>query len=58
MEIIFSFFSAICSLIVDIIYENVITNNLFTFDIQKKKKFILIKKGKNAVYKIIKEKKI
>ena len=36
MEIISSFFGAICSFIVDILYENSIVNNLFSFDIKKK----------------------
>lgn len=42
MEIISSFFGLISSFIVDIYYENSITNNLFSFDI--KKKLISIKK--------------
>ena len=53
MDIIFSFFSVICSLFVDKSYEQKITNNLFSFDI--KQKLILIKKGKNSVFKINKE---
>ena len=53
MDIIFSFFSVICSLFVDKSYEQKITNNLFSFDI--KQKLILIKKGKNSEFKINKE---
>ena len=44
MEIIRSFLSLICSLIVDILYQNNITNNLFSYNL--KKKFILLKKIK------------
>ena len=36
MESISSFFSLICSFIVNILYENSITNHLFLFDLQKK----------------------
>jgi hypothetical protein len=46
MEIISSFFGLICSFIVDIFYENSITNNLFSFDL--KKKLISIKKIDNS----------
>ena len=53
MDIIFSFFSVICSLFVDKTYEQKITNNLFSFDI--KQKLILIKKGKNLCLKLIKK---
>ena len=50
MEIISSFFGLICSFIVDIFYENSITNNLFSFDL--KKKLISIKKIDNSfIYK-------
>ena len=50
MEIISSFFGFICSFIVDIFYENSITNNLFSFDL--KKKLISIKKIDNSfIYK-------
>ena len=54
MEIMYSFFSVICSLIADVLYEKKITNNLFSFDLDKK--LILIKKGKNSLYKITREK--
>ena len=50
MEIMFSFFSIICSLVSDILYEKTITNNLFAFDI--KKKFVLIKKRNNPIFHI------
>ena len=36
MESISSFFGLICSVIVNILYENEITNYLFSFDLQKK----------------------
>ena len=36
MDIMESFFEVICSLIVDVIYENSITNELFSFNINKK----------------------
>ena len=49
MEIIFSFFSVISSLVVDTLYEKNIANNLFSFNV--KKKFILIKKEKNSTFK-------
>ena len=55
MEIIFSFFSVISSLVVDTLYEKNIANNLFSFNV--KKKFILIKKEKNTTFKINKETK-
>ena len=55
MEIIFSFFSVISSLVVDTLYEKNIANNLFSFNV--KKKFILIKKEKNSTFKINKETK-
>lgn len=42
MEIISSFFGLICSFIVDILYEQEIINNLFSFDLNKK--IIIIKK--------------
>ena len=44
MEIISSFFGAICSFIVDILYEKSIVNNLFSFDLDKK--IISIKNNK------------
>ena len=50
MEIVFSFFNLICSLIVDMLYEKKFTNNLFSFDIPKR--LILIKKGKNSSFTI------
>ena len=53
MDLIFSFFSVICSLFVDKSYEQKIINNLFSFDI--KQKLILIKKGQNSELKINKE---
>ena len=50
------FFGLICSFIVDIFYENSITNNLFSFDLQKK--LISIKKIDDTfVYKINKKEK-
>ena len=49
MEIINSFFGVICSLIVDIIYEKTITNDLFSFNIDKK--LILLKKINNTMFK-------
>ena len=56
MELISSFFGLICSFIVDIFYENSITNNLFSFDLQKK--LISIKKIDDTfVYKINKKEK-
>ena len=45
MEIFNSFFGVICSLIVDIIYEKTMTNDLFSFNIDKK--LILLKKVNN-----------
>ena len=53
MEIIFSFFGLICSLIVDTLYEKKLTNNLFSFNVSKK--LILTKTQKNSVLKINKE---
>ena len=41
MELVDSFFTVICSLVVDILYERKITNNLFSFN--NDKKLILIK---------------
>ena len=49
MEMIYSLFSLICSFIVDILYERKITNNLFSFDIEKK--LILINQSKDFVIK-------
>ena len=43
MEIIFSFFNIICSLITKILYEKSLVNNLFEFDLNKK--VILIKEN-------------
>ncbi len=54
MEIMFSFFSMICSLIVDILYEKTLTNNLFTYNLTRKT--ILIKKRGNPIFKINKDK--
>ena len=56
MEIIYSFFGLICSLIVDTLYEKAIMNNLFSFDL--KNKFLLIKKRKNSKIVFNKEKNI
>ena len=53
MEIIYSFFSVICSLIADIIYEKTITNDLFSFNMDKK--LILIKKVNNIMFKYNKD---
>ena len=53
MEIIYSFFSVICSLIADIIYEKTITNDLFSFNMDKK--LILIKKVNNLMFKYNKD---
>ena len=53
MEIIYSFFSVICSLIADIIYEKTITNDLFSFNMDKK--LILIKKVNNMMFKYNKD---
>ena len=51
MESISSFFGLICSVIVNILYENEITNYLFSFDLQKK--LIKIKNdGKLSEYKL------
>ena len=55
MEIIYSFFGVICSLIADIIYEKTVTNDLFSFNMDKK--IILIKKGKEHIFKFNKENK-
>ena len=50
MEAISSFFTLICSFIVDILYEQTIANNLFSFDLSKK--IIIIKnKGNNSQVK-------
>ena len=56
MEMIYSFFSLICSLIVDILYERKIINNLFSFNIDKK--LILIKESKNSEIKFNNDKNI
>ena len=50
MEIMSSLFAVICTVIVDMLYEKRITNNLFSFDIQKK--LILIKDEKNSSFRI------
>ena len=55
MEIINSFFGLICSLIVDIIYEKTMTNDLFSFNIDKK--LILLKKINDPIYKFNEDKK-
>ena len=47
MEIISSFFGLICSFVVDILYEQSITNNLFSFDLGKK--IISIKNNENDI---------
>ena len=49
MEIIYSFFGVICSFVSDILYERIIANNLFSFDINRK--IILIKKGKDLFFR-------
>ena len=49
MEIISSFFTLICSFIVDILYEQTIANNLFSFDLNKK---IIIIKNKRKKFRI------
>ena len=56
IEIIYSSFTVISSLIVDILYEKKIANNLFAFNI--KKKLILIKKQKNYTFKINKDQNV
>ena len=48
MEIIESLFNLICSIFVDIIYEERISNKLFSFDINKR--LILFKKPKNSSF--------
>ena len=55
MEIINSFFGLICSLIVDTIYEKTMTNDLFSFNIDKK--LILLKKINDPMYKFNEDKK-
>ena len=55
MEIIYSFFGVICSLNSDIIYEKTVTNDLFSFNMDKKT--ILIKIGKEHIFKFNKENK-
>ena len=56
MKMMFSFFSLICSIFVDILYEKELTNNLFTFNIQKK--LITVQKEKNSIFIIKKENNI
>ena len=56
MEIIYSFFGVICSIIADFLYEKDITNNLFSFDI--KNKLIIFKKVKDSLYPIEKDETI
>ena len=46
IEIIHSFFNLICSVLVDILYENTLVNNLFSFNL--KKKLISIKQAKKS----------
>ena len=53
MEIIFSFLNLISILIVDSLYEKNMTNNLFSFNVNKK--FISIKKENNSTFIINKE---
>jgi len=48
MEIISSFFGFICNFIVTYLYEITIVNNLFKFDIHKKKIILKIQKQKNS----------
>ena len=48
MGIINSFFGIICSLIIDIIYEKTITNELFSFNIDKK--LMIFKKVNNPIF--------
>ena len=48
MEIIYSFFGFICNFIVTYLYEITIVNNLFKFDIHKKKIILKIQKQKNS----------
>ena len=54
MEMIYSLFGVICSLIVDLLYRRKITNSLFSFNIDKK--LILIKENKE--YKEHKESQV
>ena len=54
MEMMYSFFGLICSLITDILYEKTVTNNLFSFDL--KKKYISIKIREQRKFKISKDK--
>ena len=56
MELIYSLFSLICSLVVNILYERKITNNLFSFNIGKK--LIIIKECKGTEIKFNDDKKI
>ena len=50
MEFMSSFFGLICSFIVDIIYENSLINDLFSFDLNKK--IISVKKdSRDSKYK-------
>ena len=53
MESISSFFGLICSFIVNILYENTITNHLFSFDLQKR--VIKIKNEGKHNYKMYNE---
>ena len=52
---IYSLFSLICTLVIDKLYERKITNNLFSFNIEKK--LILINEGKDFVVKFTNNKK-
>ena len=55
MEFMSSFLGVICSFIVDILYENSITNDLFSFDLKKK---IITIKNENKASKYKKENNI
>ena len=52
MEIIYSFFGFICNFIVTYLYEITIVNNLFKFDIHKKKIILKIQKQKNSKFNV------
>ena len=54
MEIIYSFFGFICNFIVTYLYEITIVNNLFKFDIHKKKIILKIQKQKNSKFNVYK----
>ena len=57
MEIIYSFLGTICSFIVDILYEKSIVNNLFSFNV-KKKKIIIRNIGKDCELRVNNKRKI